>query len=96
MWFGKELLCEHTHTRPYLEDGNIWTGINRIGDGFGYIEVGQEMLAEIFLGSYAFHIANLHIFFHISDIEGSQNKATGIKKGDEACYGSISLMLFAC
>ena len=71
--FGDKILCKHTHAWAYLEHWNVGTGIHRVGDAARYAEVGQEMLTEILFRSYTFHVANLHIFFHISAVRGKEN-----------------------
>ena len=51
-----QILGHHTHTGTYLEHGQISIGfIHRIGYSLRDTQVGQEVLAEIFLGSYLFH-----------------------------------------
>lgn len=53
--FLTEILRQHTHARPYFQDGDIRTGINGVGDALGYRQIGQEMLTEILLWCNEFH-----------------------------------------
>ena len=51
-----QILRHHTHTWPYLENRQFGKGfIHGVGNAPGDIKVSQEVLAEIFLGSYLFH-----------------------------------------
>ena len=52
---GYEKLREHAHTRAYLKYGEPGTSIHRVGNTSCNIEVCQEVLSEMFLGSYRFH-----------------------------------------
>lgn len=53
--FLSEKLREDTHSRPYFKDGDVGTGIDRVGDAAGNVQVAEEVLPEIFLGFYLFH-----------------------------------------
>ena len=50
-----QILRHHAHTRTYLQHWKFRTGIHRIGNGFRYGEVSQEMLTKVLLRSYLFH-----------------------------------------
>ena len=50
-----EKLGHHPHSGANLQDRYFRTCINRIGYLLGDIQVGQEVLAEILLGSNLFH-----------------------------------------
>ena len=51
-----QILGHHTHARTYLEHREFVKGfIDGIGNSLGDTQVGQEVLAEIFLGAYLFH-----------------------------------------
>jgi len=49
-------LGKNAHTWSDFENRYIRAGIHRIGDALCYIEVGQEVLTEILLRLYSFHI----------------------------------------
>ena len=54
--FLDQILGHHTHAGTYLEHGEIGKGlIYRIGNSLGDTQIGQEVLAEIFLRAYLFH-----------------------------------------
>ena len=57
-WFLYKILGEHTHTRTNLEYGQIRTSVYRIGYSLGNTEVSKEMLTQIFLWLYCFHVSN--------------------------------------
>ena len=59
--FLREKLRENTHSRADFEDGNVGTGIDRVGDAAGDVEVAEEMLTEVFLGFHEFHAAKLQL-----------------------------------
>lgn len=55
-WLLHQILRHHTHARAYFEHRQVSIGfIHCISDTLGDIQVSQEVLAEIFLGSYLFH-----------------------------------------
>ena len=55
-WLLHQILRHHTHARAYFKHRQVGKGfIHRIGYSLGDIQVSQEVLAEIFLGSYLFH-----------------------------------------
>ena len=55
-WLLHQILRHHTHARTYFEHRQIGIRfIHRVSDTLGDIQVSQEVLAEIFLGSYLFH-----------------------------------------
>ena len=60
--FLGEKLRENAHSRADFEDGNVGTGIDRVGDAAGNVEVAEEMLTEVFLGFHEFHAAKLRKF----------------------------------
>ena len=55
-WLLHQILRHHSHTRTDFEHWQIGIRfIHRVSDTLGDIQVSQEVLAEIFLGSYLFH-----------------------------------------
>jgi hypothetical protein len=46
-----EILCEHSHAGADLQNGQVGTGVHRVGDAASYVEIGQKVLAEILFGS---------------------------------------------
>ena len=59
-WLLNKELGHHTHTRTNFQNRNVWTCINGIGYLFSDIQIGQEVLTEILLRTYLFHLgANL-------------------------------------
>jgi len=50
-----QILGHDTHARTNLQHWDVGTGIDGIGNALGDIQVGQEVLTEIFLGSNLFH-----------------------------------------
>lgn len=55
-WLLHQILRHHTHARTDFEHWQIGIRfIHRVSDTLGDIQVSQEVLAEIFLGSYLFH-----------------------------------------
>ena len=54
----REILRHHTHTRAYLEDGQLRIGlIHRVSDPLGDAQIGQKMLTKILFRSYLLHFA---------------------------------------
>ena len=53
--FLGEKLREDAHSRPYFKDGDVGTGIDRVSDAAGNVQVAEEVLPEVFLGFYLFH-----------------------------------------
>lgn len=53
--FLSEELREYAHSRPYFKDGDIGTGIDRVGDAAGNVQIAEEVLPEVFLRFYLFH-----------------------------------------
>lgn len=53
-FFREKILREHTHAWPHFEDGDVWAGVNRVGDGLGHVLVFQKMLSEKLLRTYGF------------------------------------------
>ena len=45
--FRHKILCEHSHPRSDFQDGQAGTGIHRVGDAPGDVQIGQEVLTEI-------------------------------------------------
>ena len=50
-----EKLRENAHSRADFEDGNVGTGIDRVGDAAGDVQVAKKMLTEVFLGFHELH-----------------------------------------
>ena len=62
-WLLNQVLGHDTHSRPHFQHGNLRAGIYRIGYRLGDIQVSQEMLTKVFLGSNLFHGGKITIFF---------------------------------
>ena len=59
-WLLHEILGHHTHTRTYLEHGQIGKRfIHRIGYSLRDTQVSQEVLTEILFGSNLLHNAKV-------------------------------------
>ena len=56
-WFFHEILGHDTHARTNLQHGEVRTRINGVGDATGDVQVNKEVLTEVFLRSYLFHLA---------------------------------------
>ena len=51
-----QILGHHSHTRTNFEHGKFGKGlVDGIGYSLGDTQIGQEVLAEIFLRAYLFH-----------------------------------------
>ena len=53
---GQEILGEHAHSRAHFQYWQCRAGIHGVGYAACYILVGEEVLAELLLGSDAFHL----------------------------------------
>ena len=60
---GRGFSTRYCVITPDLQDGYVGTCVPGIGNGTGDIQVGQEMLTEVLLGSYLLHLgANIQIY----------------------------------
>lgn len=57
--FREKILREHTHARPHFEDGDVWAGVNRVGDGLGHVLVFQKCCPRNFFGRTDFNVINI-------------------------------------
>ena len=73
-WLLNEKLRHHAHTWSYFENGDFRTGIYGIGYRLGNIQVGQEMLTEVLLGSYLFHGCKININRVINQINNKKRR----------------------
>ena len=55
--FGQQILGEYPHARSHFQYGQARAGIHGVGYLLGHLLVGEEVLSQLFLRSYAFHSA---------------------------------------
>ena len=62
---GHEVLRKHAHAGAHFKHGQARAGVHRVGYRLGNVQVGQEVLPEVLLWSYLFHVCQ-NVFYSVS------------------------------